>query len=292
MLNGFNLLIIGGDDRYVEVIHQLENVGVNIQISGFEKLTTSTNAVYKNDLSEVDFKSLDAILLPVSGTNDEGKVELAPFSDNQLFLTQKLVKKTPDYCTIYTGISSTYLDQLSDRTNRKLVRLFKRDDMAILNSIPTAEGTLEIAMKETETMIHGSRVLVLGFGRVGLTIARLFSVVGAHVSVGTRNSADLARCSEMQLSSVKLEKLHDEIRNYDIIINTIPHQVIDSHILSVVEDSTLIIDLASATGGVDFETAKKKGIKAIHALGLPGKVAPVSAGKIIADVLIELLKDQ
>lgn len=292
MLNGFNLLIIGGDDRYVEVIHQLENVGVNIQISGFEKLTTSTNAVYKNDLSEVDFKSLDAILLPVSGTNDEGKVELAPFSDNQLFLTQKLVKKTPDYCTIYTGISSTYLDQLSDRTNRKLVRLFKRDDMAILNSIPTAEGTLEIAMKETETMIHGSRVLVLGFGRVGLTIARLFSVVGAHVGVGTRNSADLARCSEMQLSSVKLEKLHDEIRNYDIIINTIPHQVIDSHILSVVEDSTLIIDLASAPGGVDFETAKKKGIKAIHALGLPGKVAPVSAGKIIADVLIELLKDQ
>lgn len=291
MVKNMNLLMIGGDERYIEVINQLRSVGINVQLSGFESLTTKTDAV-DIKLSHVDYKSLDAILLPVSGTDEKGKVVLAPFSEGDLLLEESMIKQTPAHCTIYTGISGPFLDQLSQRTDRKLIRLFTRDDMAILNSIPTAEGTLEIAMRETNKMIHGSRVLTLGFGRVGVTVARLFSVVGADVEVCARNPADLARSLEMQLGQVKVENLADEIGNYDIIINTIPHQMIDAPILSKVNTSSLIIDLASDPGGVDFEAAREKEIKAIHALGLPGKVAPDSAGTIIADVLIDLLKEQ
>jgi dipicolinate synthase subunit A len=43
-------------------------------------------------------------------------------------------------------------------------------------------------------------------------------------------------------------------------------------------------------GGVDFAAAKERGINAIWALSLPGKYAPETAGKIIADTLDELFE--
>ena len=54
---------------------------------------------------------------------------------------------------------------------------------------------------------------------------------------------------------------------------------------------TLIIDLASKPGGTDFRYAEKRGIKAILTPGLPGIVAPKTAGQILANVLAELLHE-
>ena len=54
---------------------------------------------------------------------------------------------------------------------------------------------------------------------------------------------------------------------------------------------TVIIDLASPPGGTDFALATEMGIKTIHALGLPGKVAPVTAGRILAAFYPALLAD-
>jgi dipicolinate synthase subunit A len=51
----------------------------------------------------------------------------------------------------------------------------------------------------------------------------------------------------------------------------------------------LIVDLATQPGGTDFEAANTYGLKAILAPGLPGKVAPTFAGKILADVVPKLL---
>ena len=290
MLNDLSILIIGGDNRYVEVMKELAQEGATVYIAGYDTLTEDVDALHTN-LKDVNFSKLDALLLPVSGTNSEGEVELAPFSKTKLKLTEKMIKQTKKDCTIYTGVSNNFLDAIAERTDRELIPLFTRDDMAILNSIPTAEGTLALAMEETDTMIHGSNVLVLGFGRVGLTAAKLFASVGAQVGVSARKAADLARIKEMGLKPIHVNKIEQEAAKHDILINTIPSLIVDKNVLSSVPTSSLIIDLASAPGGVDFEVAKEKGIKAIHALGLPGKVAPKSAGKIIADVLIELLKE-
>jgi|SRR5699024_10450024 len=290
MLHDFNILIIGGDNRYVEVMKGLAQEGATVYIVGFETFTEDVDAIHTN-LKDVNFSKLDALLLPVSGTNNEGKIKLAPFSKQELQLTEEKIKQTPEHCTIYTGISNDFLDTIARRTKRALVPLFARDDMAILNSIPTAEGTLALAMEKTDTMIHGSNVLVLGFGRVGITVANLFASVGAQVGVSARKAADLARIKEMGLKPIHFNEIEQEAAKHDILINTIPSLIVDKTVLSSVPTSSLIIDLASAPGGVDFKVAEEKGIKAIHALGLPGKVAPKSAGKIIADVLIKLLKE-
>ena len=51
----------------------------------------------------------------------------------------------------------------------------------------------------------------------------------------------------------------------------------------------LVIDLASYPGGVDFEAAKELGINFEWALGLPGKVAPITAAEHIYKAIKEVL---
>jgi dipicolinate synthase subunit A len=85
------------------------------------------------------------------------------------------------------------------------------------------------------------------------------------------------------------EELHEVMRNSDIIFNTVPSLILDREVLKYANPDLLIIDLAAQPGGTDFEAANAYGLKAILAPGLPGKVAPLAAGKILADVIPRLL---
>ena len=42
---------------------------------------------------------------------------------------------------------------------------------------------------------------------------------------------------------------------------------------------------------MDFEAAKEAGVKVIWALSLPGKTAPITAGKIIKDTILNILNE-
>ncbi|MFU0791748.1 dipicolinate synthase subunit DpsA [Virgibacillus proomii] len=287
MSNKKHVLIMGGDARYIHVINLLaDTTDMHLYLIGFDHLSFEKSNIKHTELENMNLSLLDAIILPVGGTDEKGKVEVT-YSDKALFLTEQIISCTPEHCTIYTGTANHYLQHICTATKRTLVKIFERDDVAIYNSIPTAEGTLKLAMKATDETIHNANVCILGFGRVGKTVARLFDAVGANVTVVARNQADIARITEMGLTAVKLQNLNTIISEMTICVNTIPYPVIDEELISNMSSSTVIIDLASKPGGVDFSFAKKEGIQAIHALGLPGKTAPKTAGKIIASVLLE-----
>ena len=67
--------------------------------------------------------------------------------------------------------------------------------------------------------------------------------------------------------------------------------MIDRKILENVKSDCLVIDVASAPFGTDFATAYELGINAIQCPSLPGKVAPKTAGRIIADGIINMMKE-
>jgi len=291
MQKNFHMLIVGGDVRQIEVAKIMSDLGTKVSLVGFTQVSDDSIEKLKCGFQEIDYSRIDSILVPVSGIDAEGKVD-ARYSDEDITLTKKNLENTPEHCVIYTGIMTPYLTKLMETIGRKVVPMFARDDMAILNSIPTAEGTLKVAIEHTDFMIHGSTVMVLGYGRVGKTIARLFDAVGANILVGARKEADLARIIEMGLTPFQLKNLAAEIDNVDICINTIPHMMLTPEVLDKMNRDTLIIDVASKPGGTDFEYAKEKGIKALLELGIPGRVAPKSAGAIIAKVLVELLETE
>ncbi|MBA2870856.1 dipicolinate synthase subunit A [Anoxybacillus calidus] len=290
MLTGMHVAIIGGDARQLEVIRKLIELDAKLSLIGFDQLDHGFTGATKVQIDEVDFSDLDAIILPVPGTNLEGQVDTV-FSNEKVFLTEEMLLKTPKHCTIYSGISNSYLEQLMKATNRKHVQLFERDDVAIYNSIPTVEGTIMIVIQHTDFTIHGSHVVVLGLGRVGMSVARTFAALGAKVKVGARRSEHIARITEMGLYPFHLNDLEKEVTDIDICINTIPHMVVTASVISKMPAHTLIVDLASKPGGTDFRYAEKRGIKALLAPGLPGIVAPKTAGQIVANVLAQLLSE-
>lgn len=290
MLTGMKIAVIGGDARQIEVIRKLIEQDAKLFLVGFEQLDHAFSGTVKEKIEDVDFSELDAIILPVSGTHLDGKVETI-FSNESVVLTSDLVAKTPPHCVIYSGISNAYLNSVTSKVNRKLVKLFERDDVAIYNSIPTVEGTIMMAIQHTDFTIHGSRVIVLGLGRTGMSVARTFQALGAKVKVGARKSEHIARITEMGMEPFYLEHLEEEVEDVDICINTVPVKIVTAKVIAGMPPQTLIIDLASKPGGTDFQYAEKRGIKALLAPGLPGIVAPKTAGRILSNVLSQLLHD-
>ncbi|MEH7400622.1 MULTISPECIES: dipicolinic acid synthetase subunit A [Bacillaceae] len=289
MLTGLHIAVIGGDARQLEVIRKLTELDAKVTLIGFEQLDSGFTSASKELMADANFEDLDAILLPVPGTNIEGVVDTI-FSNEKVVLTKEILDSTPSHCTIYSGISNSYLDSIVTASNRKLVKLFERDDVAIYNSIPTVEGTIMMVIQHTEYTIHNSKVAVLGLGRTGMSVARTFHNLGAKVKVGARKSEHIARIVEMGLEAFEFKNIEEALKDVDVVINTVPVQIVTASVISKLQPHSLIIDLASKPGGTDFRYAEKRGIKALLAPGLPGIVAPKTAGQIIGNVLTQLLK--
>lgn len=290
MLTGMHIVVIGGDARQLEVIKKLAELDAMISLIGFEQLDHGFTGAVKKELSEIDFTEVDSIILPVPGTNLEGKVETV-FSNEEIMFTEDILMQTPEHCMIFSGISNSYLNDLTSNTKRKLIQLFERDDVAIYNSIPTVEGTIMMVIQNTDITIHGANIVVLGLGRVGMSTARIFHALGANVAVGARKSEHLARATEMGLKPFHLDTLEDAVTDADVVINTIPVQIVTASVISQLPPHALIIDLASKPGGTDFRYAERRGVKALLAPGLPGIVAPKTAGQIVAKVISTLLHE-
>ena len=116
--------------------------------------------------------------------------------------------------------------------------------------------------------------------------------MGAEVTVTARKYSDLAWAEIYGCHGIHTSSLKDCIRNFSLIINTVPAVILNEDILKEASAESLIIDLASKPGGVDFDTARRLGLKVVWALSLPGKVAPVSSGEIIASTILNILKER
>lgn len=288
MLTGYTIAILGGDARQLEVIKRLIEWDASLFLVGFDQLDHGFTGAKQVELDEIVPEKLDAIILPVPGTNKQGAIDTI-FSNKPLQLTEEWLLKTAPHCLIFTGITNEYLTDISNKASRTLIPLFDRDDVAIYNSIPTVEGTLMMAIQHTDFTLHSSKVLILGLGRVGMSVARAFYSLGANVKVGARKPEDLARIYEMGLTPFSINDLKDHSHDCDILINTVPAPVVTAAVIQNMPTHTLVLDLASKPGGTDFRYAEKRGIKAILAPGLPGIVAPKTAGNILANVISNLL---
>lgn len=173
----------------------------------------------------------------------------------------------------------------------KVIDLLKREELAVLNTISTAEGAIQIAMEETSRTIHGSNVLVMGFGRIGKILAKMLNGIGAKVYCEARKNEDFAWIKAYGYNLVPLKNLKNEISKFDIIINTIPSMILTREYLERVNKEALLIDVASMPGGVDNIVAKELGIRTILALSLPGKVAPITSAEFIKDTFYNILEE-
>ena len=159
------------------------------------------------------------------------------------------------------------------------------------NTLPTAEGAIQIALEELPITLQGCRTLVLGYGRLGRALAPRLTALGAKVSVAARKWSDLAWIEAAGCTAEHSGELRGWLCAFDLIINTVPTRLLGEEALTELKPGCLVIDLASKPGGVDWEAARRLGVRTVWALSLPGKVAPVTAGKSIRSTIYNILNE-
>lgn len=286
-LTGFNIAVLGGDDRELILIPELMKKGAQVSAVGFPARPEIASARLFETIEEA-IVGADAIIMPMPGIDGSNNIR-AVYATRKLELSERIMRKIPAGTLIIIGVARPILREWVSKFHLKLVEVAEMDEVAILNSIPSAEGAIQMAMEGTPITIHGSQAFVLGFGRTGKTLARMLQGIGAKTTVAARKGADLARILEMGFHSITFDELGKFIHLADFIFNTAPAMVLDEGMLQKVNREALIIDLASTPGGTDFPAAEKLGIKAILAPGLPGKVAPKTAGRILARIIPSLI---
>lgn len=284
------LSVVGGDLRIVKLIEMLAKEKFLIYTYAIENadvLKEYEEVVELSSLNELQ-NSTNIIISGVPFSNNMQEVN-DPFSDKKI-LVQDLFKNIQGK-TLIAGSISPNVESLAKQYNIKVIDLLKREELAVLNTISTAEGTIQIAMEETAKTIHGSNVLVMGFGRIGKILCKMLSGIGAKVYAEARKNEDIAWIKAYGYNAIYLNELKETLGQYDIIINTIPSLILNREYLSNVRQDALIIDIASTPGGVDRQAAKELGIRSILALSLPGKVAPITSAEFIKETLNHILKE-
>ncbi|MFA6809360.1 MAG: dipicolinate synthase subunit DpsA [Eubacteriales bacterium] len=287
VLDGICLAVIGGDDREIYLIPELQRQGAYIIGLGLEESPLGKNIEHAKSFIEIVEKA-DALIFPMFGTDERGLVK-AKYSDTPIILNKEILETIPIGVPLFIGWARSALKAASENMKIELVEVAIRDDVAILNSIPSAEGAVQMAMEATNITIHSSESFVLGLGRCGITLIHLLKGMGANVTCVARKSIDLSRAIEMGIKTVEFKNLIQEIGKAEIIFNTVPDLVLDRSMLEKMSRDVVVIDLASIPGGTDFEYAQMLGIKAQLAPGLPGIVAPKTAGKILAQIYPQLI---
>ena len=173
----------------------------------------------------------------------------------------------------------------------KVYDYFKRDDVTVMNSVPTVQGIIKTMIDNIEYTINSSNCAIFGYGRIGSLTADVLSAIGAKVTVCARKLSDIARASSKGCNACFIKDFSLIAEKFDIIVNTVPSVILNREILSHIRKDCLIIDVASAPYGTDFAVASELGLNAILCPSLPGKVAPKTAGEIIANGVLNIIKE-
>ena len=210
----------------------------------------------------------------------DGIIIDSPYSDKKIKL-EDLNFLLENKIFIAGGIPIEFYENKTVRN----IDLLKLEELAILNAIPTVEGTIKIIIEETESTIHESNILITGYGRIGKILCSKLSDLGANIYCAAREKENLVWLREEGYVPIEYNELEGYAESIDVIINTVPSIVIKEKMLSKLKKDCIIIDIASLPGGVDKNIAKLYKIKVIRALGLPGKIAPKTSAKYIKEVI-------
>ena len=282
--------VVGGDLRIVKLVEMLIEDGYTVYTYGLE---------YSEELLKLDrvemcptleeaLKDAKAVVGPIPLSSDRKNLSM-PFSNIKLPIEEFIDNLAGK--TLIAGNITEQVRNMLDEKSIIYIDLLKREEFSVLNTISTAEGTIQIAMEETQKTVHGRNVLIMGFGRIGKVLSKMLSGIGAKVYCEARKNEDIAWIKAYGYEPIHLNDLDKNLGKFDIIINTIPFQILDDSRLDLLKKDILIIDLASNPGGVDRKAAKEKNINLVWALSLPGKVAPVTSAEFIKETLYHALKE-
>lgn len=281
--------IIGGDDRFWKLAELMAEAGETVFAAGFDMYECEHKDIMKTDAITAASMA-ENIILPIPPTKDGVSVN-APYSSKCIRLDSELADAF-EGANIYTGFAEKFKKQQPLFEKLRLYDYSAQESFLMRNAHATAEAAVMLAIEHMPVILAGSKVLIAGCGRIGKYVIRLMRALGADVYAASRSLYNTAYIHTTGAATLDYKQAADMADAFDLVINTADAMVITEQLIRGMKKSAVIIDLASYPGGTDFAAAEDQGIKAIHALGLPGKYSPHTAAEIILNTIIGMKKEE
>ena len=276
-----NFLIVGGDERLVRLAELLIDAGHSVHCYALEKAKLPEGAKMSKTV-----ESADCVVLPLPAEGRISGTLNAPFAEKTHDLSEVLAAIAPDTLVCGGKISPKLRETAK---HLRLRDIMTRPEFAVGNANVTAEGAVSLLAENLSSTIFDTNVLVVGYGRIGRLLAHKLRGLDAKTTVMSKNVESRALAEGMGLHAMKPTDtaLYSA---FDAVINTAPAAVIPT--LEGFKKSCLLLELASAPGGIDKRDAERLGMRYIAAPGLPGRYAPASAAGLIYSAIMSILREE
>ena len=283
------IAVLGGDKRMDFAARELVRHGYDVREWGRSK---DDDSFTFSKTAREWFSDVDALMLPLPSSFD-GTHLWTPLCQGEEKLRMETLFSSARHKVWLVGRFGESLRLRAQQEGVQCIDYFDSEILQLKNALPTAEGAIEIAMRELPVVLDGTKVAVIGYGRIGEVLSSKLKLLGSNVTVYARRREACTRAELMGYSSKQI--IGENVLHFDtntrVIFNTVPKRLISRDVLQMLPHECLIIDLASAPGGVDTIAAAELGIHFVWATALPGKCAPESAGVILGQTVHSILLD-
>lgn len=265
------IAIVGGDARMPYAARALAGAGHEVTLSAHGEVPLSPEAL----------SHAEAVLLPMPLSRDGVHLH-APLSPLPVPL-EPLFSMLPEDALLLAGKEDAVLRTLAG--HRPLLSYGTGEAFWRRNSYTTAEGAISILLGRLLTTLSETPCLLLGSGH--LAVALLDLLLGLHtpVTVFARNTAPLP----FGIRPLPLSALPAEIGRFPVILNTVPVRLLDASLLRRAAAGALLLELSSVPAVLDEAAVREAGITLVSAPALPGRFAPDTAGRTVADAVTAIL---
>ncbi|MGN0522014.1 MAG: NAD(P)-dependent oxidoreductase [Eubacterium sp.] len=166
----------------------------------------------------------------------------------------------------------------------------KNETFLLKNAYLTAEGAIALYKENSDFALYDADVLITGYGRIAQALHKALQALGSRVTVCSRSQTSRAQAIHNGARHIDFSQLKEK-NSYDVVFNTVPHIIFTKNEIEALKPNTLLIDLASFPGGVDTLYAASKGLKLIDGKRLPSRYSKKSAGYLIGETVIQMIKE-
>ncbi len=284
MLSNSAFGVIGGDRRQIYLARSIARDGYPVYISCLE------NGEGARELTSLDLTQLSekcsTVILPLPVTRD-GAFLNAPLSQGKVPLDDSFASLFLGK-DVYGGMMEKLYSSSDVWGSVNARDYYSREELVVGNAFLTAEGAVGVAIQEYEGALNGSRCLITGFGRIGKALCLDLKGLGAVIDCCARRAGDLTAIRALGCKALSYREIGE---GYDLIFNTVPAPVLGALPLSRQRSDTLVIELASAPGGIDLEAAGRLGLRVKNVPSIPGRMSPRTSGELIKETVYNMMEE-
>jgi dipicolinate synthase subunit A len=271
------IAIVGGDHREQEIARCAVATGVEVRAYGFPwPVAGIPGVVHTNDAAEA-LAGAHVALFPIPGIAPDGAL-FALGTEERIVPSRDMLAAMVAPAHIILGWADARLKAHCEALGITIHEYEWDQDLMLLRGPAIVEGMLRVIIENTEITIHRAHIVQIGQGTIGGLVTRTLVGLGARVHVAARNAVQRAAAYAAGADPHTLEDLPALLPRADIVVSSVPAQVVGRDLLERLPRHTFIVDLAAPPGGFDRDAIAELGLKYVWARGM-GRRAPVTVGR-------------